>query len=148
MQEDNMELLRSLELAQQICTTARDIGNNVAKPKPWMLNDGTRMIRIDINDIAYLQADRVYCQIHMKAEGREKEGKVYTVSRPLGEVEKTLPADTFVRIHRSYIINIWMVHMVMGRQVKLMDGTFFTMGEQYSDALDGHFMILNQPYPK
>lgn len=148
MQEDKNELQKSLELAQQICTTARDIGNNVAKQKPWMLNDGTRMVRIDINDIAYLKADRVYCQIHMKAEGREKEGKVYTLSRPLCEVEKSLPSDTFVRIHRSYIINIWMVQMVIGRWVTLMDGTQFTMGEQYTDAFNGRFMVLNQPYPK
>lgn len=116
--------------------------------KPWMLNDGTRLVRIEINDIAYLKADRVYCQIHMKAEGCGREGKEYTLSRPLGEVEKTLPADTFVRIHRSYIINLWMVQSIMGRIVKLMDGTEISMGEQFRDALDGRFWVLNQPYPK
>lgn len=116
--------------------------------KPWMLNDGTRLVRININDVAYLKADRVYCQIHMKAEGREREGRIYTLSRPLGEVEQTLPPGTFVRIHRSYIINIWMVQMVMGRIVRLMDGTEMTIGEQYRDALNDRFWVLNQPYPK
>lgn len=116
--------------------------------KPWMLNDGTRLVRIEINDIAYLKADRVYCQIHMNAEGREREEKVYTLSRPLGEVEKSLPADSFVRIHRSYIINLWMVHSVMGHVVTLTDGTEITMGEQFRDALNGRFWVLNQPYPK
>lgn len=123
----------------------QEVNNQI---KPWMLYDGTRFIRININDIAYLEASRVYCQIHMKAVGQEKKGKIYTLSRPLGEVQKSLPADTFVRIHRSYTINIWTIQMVMGRYVTLTDGTQLMMGEQFSDAFEGRFMILNQPYPK
>lgn len=111
--------------------------------RPVMLNDGTRLLRINPSDIAYIQADRVYCHIYMS------DGKTdYTISHPMGEIEKHLPTDTFVRIHRSFIINIWMVKMKMGRLVTLTNGLQFTVGEQYLHSLDDCFIIFGQPRPK
>lgn len=112
----------------------------VMAQKPFMLNDGTRLVRINIQEVAYLQADRVYCQICMR-DGRTH----YTLSRPLGEVEKSLPEGEFVRISRSYVINLQMVQMIMGRIVRLDNGEEFTMGEQYKGAFDGRLTVFPQP---
>lgn len=111
--------------------------------RPVMLNDGTRLLRINPSNIAYIQADRVYCHIYM-IDGKTD----YTISHPMGEIEKHLPTDTFVRIHRSFIINIWMVKMIMGRLVTLTNGQQFTVGEQYLHSLDDCFIIFGQPRPK
>ena len=107
--------------------------------RPVMLNDGHRLLRIDIADVAFIEADRVYCRVHMR------DGKtVHTLCSPLNTVEESFPMDTFVRIHRSYIINIWRVQMVMGRLVRLDTGDEFTVGKTYKDVLCEHFLVLGE----
>lgn len=111
--------------------------NSIARPV--MLNDGQRLMRIDLADVAFIEADRVYCNVHMR------DGKtVHTLCSPLNSVEASFPSDTFVRIHRSYIINIWRVRMVMGRLVRLDTGHEFTVGKTYKDVLYEHFLVLGE----
>lgn len=62
-------------------------------------------------DILWLGAYNNYCEIH------HKDGKTYCVVHPLVRVEKLLPPDSFVRIHRSYIINIHAVDRFIGNMV-------------------------------
>jgi len=107
--------------------------------RPVMLNDGQRLLRIDLNEVAYFEADRVYCKMHMR-DGQT----VHTLNSPLGTVERSLPKDAFVRIHRSYIVNIWRIQMIIGRFVKLDTGDHFTLGEQYCNALDDSFLVLGE----
>lgn len=137
-----------LEMAQLICQAVEQLRAAETVKRPLMLDDGTCMIRIEMEDIIRVEADRVYC--HLYVIDRKRQGAVvkHTLSRPLCEVEKFLPAETFVRIHRSHIINIWKVRMVMHRQITLDDGTMLTMGESYTDCLNGRFWVLNKPYPK
>lgn len=107
--------------------------------RPVMLNDGQRLLRISLNDVTYLEADRVYCKMHMR-DGQT----VHTLNTPLGTVERSLPSDTFVRIHRSYIVNIWHIRIFMGRIIKLDSGQNLTLGEQYKHALDNAFIVIGE----
>ena len=61
------------------------------------------MCKILIADILYLEADRNYCQVFTK-------DKNYLLVNTLRNMEDKLPADTFQRIHRSYIINLKQVN--------------------------------------
>lgn len=104
-----------------------------------MLNDGQRLLRINMNDVAFLEAQRVCCKMHMR------DGKtIHTLSAPLGTVERSLPEYSFVRIHRSFVINIRRIHMIMGRMVVLDSGQRFTLGEQYLHALDDRLLIIGK----
>lgn len=58
-----------------------------------------KMIKIMVPDILYIEADRNYSRIFTK----EKE---YLLSVTLKTIEEKLSDQLFVRIHRSYIINI------------------------------------------
>ncbi len=60
--------------------------------------DGLQLVNIE--NIVYLEAQANYTQIFLLSGSR------LTVSRTLKEYEELLPADTFVRIHHSFIINI------------------------------------------
>lgn len=59
--------------------------------------DGFEMI--DLQDLVYLQADGNYTELKMKT-------KKILVSKTLGDFEKILTSELFLRIHNSYIINI------------------------------------------
>ena len=56
-------------------------------------------ILVRLSDILYISSLKDYVQIYTE------EGK-YITQIPVGELEKQLPAYKFLRIHRSYIINI------------------------------------------
>lgn len=75
-----------------------------------------RIVKIIIADILYIEADRNYCRIHSK-------GKIFLLVVTLKDIEKKLPKDSFVRVHRSYIINLFQIdevaakHLVISRKV-------------------------------
>jgi DNA-binding LytR/AlgR family response regulator len=59
-----------------------------------------RMIRLFFNDILWLEADDYYCKLIT----REKE---YLITQPLKQMGESLVAiPEFMRIHRSYIVNL------------------------------------------
>ena len=68
------------------------------------------MIKIMIKDIYYFEADRNYCKIH--AKNRE-----CLLVMTLKEIDEKLPQEHFLRIHRSYIINLSHVDEVAGSHV-------------------------------
>lgn len=53
---------------------------------------------LDLNDVQFIKSDNVYVEIFT-------EGHRYIQRKFLGQIEKELPSK-FVRIHRSYLINM------------------------------------------
>jgi two-component system, LytTR family, response regulator len=49
--------------------------------------------------IVYIKADGSYSKVH------DTENKMYMVSRNLKEIEELIGTDTFIRVHKSYLIN-------------------------------------------
>jgi len=79
--------------------------NNAGDEQPFILSDRIfvrhreKMIKIIVADILYIEADRNYCRIFT----RDKE---YLLCITLKTIEEKLPGRIFLRIHRSYIINL------------------------------------------
>ena len=69
-----------------------------------------KMIKILIDDIYYFEADRNYCKIHAK-------NKDCLLVMTLKEINERLPKENFLRIHRSYIVNLSHVDEVAGSHV-------------------------------
>jgi two-component system, LytTR family, response regulator len=80
--------------------------------------DGIELVQPD--DIAWLESISNYTRFHF-TDGKEK-----TSSKTLGEYEELLRAKNFIRIHRSYVINLKYLlkyHRGDGGFVELKDGT-------------------------
>jgi len=118
-----LDLQRAIELT--ICRMAeKDTGPlvpiNLNEVQHFILSDRIfvrckeKMIKIMISDIMYIEADRNYTRIFT----RHKE---HLLSVTLKTIEEKLSKDIFVRIHRSYIININQIeevaesHVIIGR---------------------------------
>ena len=63
------------------------------------VNIDRRLIKIDIPSIYLVEAKGDYIQV-------KTEDKNYTVHSTLKKIEDKLPDDLFLKVHRSYIINI------------------------------------------
>ena len=103
-----LDLQRAIELT--ICRIAENetgpsSGNEGSDDQHYVLKDRIfvrlrdKMIKILITDILYIEADRNYSRIFTQ-------GKEYLLSVTLKTIEEKLSVNHFVRIHRSYIINL------------------------------------------
>lgn len=63
------------------------------------VRDHEKMVKIKIENIYYIEADRNYCRIYTK----ERE---YLLVMTLKDMTEKLPEEHFIRIHRSYVVNI------------------------------------------
>ena len=63
------------------------------------INIDRRLIKIDIPSIYLVEAKGDY--IHLKTESKN-----YTVHSTLKKIEEKLPDDLFLKVHRSFIINV------------------------------------------
>jgi two-component system LytT family response regulator len=64
-----------------------------------LIRDGARVHVVPVADIAYVEAQDDYVQIHAA-------GRTYLKNQPLSELEGQLDPATFVRVHRSYLVNL------------------------------------------
>ena len=95
-----------------------------ARPRPLEripVRDGSRVHIIPAGRIDYIQAQDDYVAI-------KSEGRTHLKEQPLGELEAALDPTRFVRIHRSYILNLDRLARVDlvakdARVVRLHDGT-------------------------
>ncbi|MBT0607387.1 LytR/AlgR family response regulator transcription factor [Aequorivita echinoideorum] len=83
---------------------------------PYILNDrifvrhNEKMLKIDIKDIYYIEADRNYSRIFTAT-------REYLLVMTLKDIDEKLPYNHFLRIHRSYIINLSQINEVAGTHV-------------------------------
>lgn len=63
------------------------------------VRDKDKMVKVAIQDIHYVEAERNYCRIFT-------EQKAYILSVPLKSFETRVNSDIFVRVHRSFLVNL------------------------------------------
>ncbi len=104
---NSLDLKRAIELTTSRVQNGGPEANRDPKTDniTLVLNDSIyirnqeKLIKIFIADILYIEAERNYCRIYTK-------GKEYLLVMTLKDLDEKLPKEHFMRIHRSYIINI------------------------------------------
>ena len=95
--------------------------------------------RVCIHDIVYLEAQQNYCVIHL-LKGNEKSRMMVMV--PMCEVLEDLNPDLFVRIHRSYAVNIEHINVIAGYMVQMDNGKDINIGREYRNNLEDMFVFI------
>lgn len=68
-----------------------------------------QMVKVLLSEILFAEADRNYCKIHTEKQS-------YLLSVPLRNIESQLPANNFVRVHRSFVVNLKKIDAVSEHQ--------------------------------
>ena len=89
-----------------------------------------RIVRININDIRYIEGMSEYLKIYLK------DAKPIVVLLSMKKMEERLPSHSFMRIHRSYIINLNEIQEVNKNRVILDTDTFLPIGDLYREQLN------------
>lgn len=93
---------RILEAAQEGFLIVHDQLQEDDRPKLRFkvpVNKGSRIILVDLPEVRYFQADGHYTQVYTGSDS-------YLCNLSVSELERRLDSSQFIRIHRSYIINL------------------------------------------
>ncbi len=114
-----LDLQRAVALAVgriQLKNNNSQLKNNTKPTPTFVLEDSIfvkhheKMVKILINDILYIEAERNYCRIITK----DKESLLVMT---LKDIDQKLPKIHFLRIHRSFIVNLSKIEEVANTHV-------------------------------
>ena len=87
---------RLARVVERLCERTAENALPVEKI-PVVASGGTELL--DFDQVQYVQADGDYSRVHTY-------DRSYLCTASLGELEERLPGGRFVRIHRSYLVNL------------------------------------------
>ena len=110
----------------------------VSDPGLWV-QIGSERRRLALADIRWLQAERDYVRVHMNNHS-------HLVNAMLGDMEKALEGQPFIRVHRSAIVRSDKVRAILrGRfstpLLELDDGHRLPVGRKYRQAVRTAFEV-------
>ena len=91
-----------------------------------------RVVKIAISDIRYIEGMSEYLKIHL-----ESQQKPVVTLLPMKKMEEYLP-PYFMRIHRSYIINLKKIQEVNKNRVIMDADTYLPIGDNYKEAFNNY----------
>lgn len=98
----------------------------------WQQND---YLNVPWIEIMWIEAAGSYSILHLTS------GKTMTLSFHLAVIEKQLPETDFIRIHRSYLVNLKHVTALVGNSLKIGE-QFLVIGREYREQLFDRFVFL------
>ncbi|MBQ5970857.1 MAG: response regulator transcription factor [Prevotella sp.] len=117
---------RQYELTHSLATddiSTRHDGNLFVKTEH-------RHVKISVADILYIEGMSEYVKIHFCNDTH-----ALTILTSMKKLEDLLPPATFMRIHRSYIVNLNHVTEVNKSRVALVGDVTLPIGDLYRDVL-------------
>lgn len=84
-----------------------------------------RVIRINFKDIKYIESKREYVKIFL--EGSEP----ITTLMSIKKLEETLPGNMFMRVHRSFIVNLDKITVVERNRIIFDNKVYIPISENY-----------------
>ena len=98
-----------------------------------------RMLRVPISSIKYIESMSEYVRIFV-----EDSPKPIVSLLSMKKIEESLPVGDFMRVHRSYLVNLNKVKEVSKMRLVYDGGVYVPIGEMYKDAffeyIDKHFV--------
>lgn len=98
-----------------------------------------RIIRVPINTIMYVESMSEYVRIFV-----EGQTKPVISLLSMKKVEEALPAEMFMRVHRSYLVNLNKIKEVSKMRIVYDNNVYIPIGDMYKDAffayVEDHFV--------
>lgn len=91
---------------------------------------------VRIADIVFLESEGEYVRMHLC------DGSTITTLFRLKNMETALPSELFMRVHRSYIVNLRCIKSYVKGRIFLSDTEYVPIGENYKEAFQ-HYIDTN-----
>ena len=120
--------------ANRIKERQESVSTNIQHPIPntqpasLFVKTDYRMVKINIPDIRYIEGMSEYLKIYL-----EGEDKPIITLLSMKKIESRLP-ENFMRIHRSYIVNLHKIQEVNKNRIIMDAETFLPIGDMYKES--------------
>ena len=120
------------ELEHRTITEESSIVVDELDSDAMFLKSDYKTIRINISDIRYVEGMSEYLKIYLE------DHKPLVVLLSMKRLEERLPSNSFMRIHRSYIINLRKILEVNKNRVILGEDAYLPIGDNYKEAFNDY----------
>jgi DNA-binding LytR/AlgR family response regulator len=97
-----------------------------------------KLVRIELSEIKYIESQHEYIKIHLI------NGKPVMTKLSMKTIEEQLPSDRFMRVHRSYLVNLSKIQVVERNRIVFDGKVYIAVSEQYKEMfqkyIDGNFV--------
>jgi len=136
---DYPDFLKAANKAREWILSRRSVLNIQSSKDYLFIKSEYKTIRINFNDIKYIQGMSEYVKIHLT------HGKPIMSLLSLKSLEATLPENMFMRVHKSYIVNLQKVIVIEHNEIVYDDGVIIPVSNQYKskfqEFVDKNFLI-------
>jgi len=98
-----------------------------------------KILRINFDDISYIEGMSEYIKIHLA------NSKPVMTLLSMKFIEEQLPSDRFMRVHRSYIVNLKKISVIERNRIIFDGKVYIPVSDQYKSKfqsyLDKNFLI-------
>lgn len=127
----------SLERFIKACNRAKELFDlkntsaSAAKPSQdyFFVNVEYSLVKVTVDDIVYIEGLKDYIKIHLNSSA-----KAIITRMPMKTIEEQLPADKFIRIHKSYIVSVAFISAVKKTSV-FINSIELPVSDNYRDAI-------------
>lgn len=123
-----IEFTRFMKACQKTYEIAQNAKGEIVETPYLFVKDGYDLVRIVLDDLLYIQSDGNYLTF------REKTRKTLT-RMTMKEAMESLPKNKFMRVHKSYLVNLNHVLKVERHQINVTDDTFVPIAASYHGDL-------------
>lgn len=98
------------------------------------IRDSSIIRKVNVNDILYLEAKNNYINVYLS-------NIFYSIHSSLKLIENKLPKDLFIRVHRSFIINLSKIDSIEGSTL-FINKTIIPISDSYRSSLNNYMKFL------
>ena len=104
------------------------------------IKKGSLLVKLKFKDIIYIEALENYVTLNTKSEK-------FTIHFTMKALESQLPSETFIRVHRSFIVNIGLIKNIKENSLDLIIGKDLLnipIGNSFRDPLLNKIKIMSR----
>jgi DNA-binding LytR/AlgR family response regulator len=125
---NELELIRAIDLAFYNAKIKTGANPRYRDQFIFIRTNNQVYLKLMFDEILYLQADRAYCNI-------VTETKPHTLSSSMNKVHEQLNHPDFVKVHRSFVVNLNKISAIEGRMIRIGQHTIQMNEDTHDDLL-------------
>jgi DNA-binding LytR/AlgR family response regulator len=127
------DFLKSANKVRSLIDTRHYLSDEIKSNKDFLfIKSDYKLLRINFDDIKYIEGMSEYIRIHLT------NSKPVMTLMSMKSVEDILPSDRFMRVHRSYIVNLTKISVVERNRIIFDGNVYIPVSEQYKKIFQSY----------
>jgi DNA-binding LytR/AlgR family response regulator len=127
------DFLKSANKVKSLIDTRHFLSDEIKINKDFLfIKSDYKLLRINFDDIKYIEGMSEYIRIHLT------NSKPVMTLMSMKSVEDILPSDRFMRVHRSYIVNLTKISVVERNRIIFDGNVYIPVSEQYKKIFQSY----------